>query len=204
MTVLVVDTCLMACQTAVVRDGVVLAASSEPMERGQQERLAGMVAETLAAADLKFSDLTRIGVTVGPGSFTGLRVGLAFAKGLGVALGIPTVGIGALPALAAGRDGRVAAVLDARRDQIHLQVFDDGAALAEPEAVDIAEAVARLSALAPGRLVGGGASLIAQALPGWALEPVDTPDIGAVALLAETVDPQTAPPVPLYLRGAYA
>jgi tRNA threonylcarbamoyladenosine biosynthesis protein TsaB len=163
---LVVDTCLAACQAAVL-NGERIAVRSEAMERGQQERLAGMVAEVMAEAGIAFSDLDRIGVTVGPGSFTGLRVGLAFAKGLGVALGIPTVGIGALQALAAGQAGRVAAVLDARRDQVHLQIFEDGRPIAEPQAVAI-------------------------------------PDPAAVARLAAAADPQTAPPEPLYLRGAYA
>ena len=71
------------------------------MHRGHQERLAPLVAEAMAQAGAAFPDLDRIGVTVGPGSFTGLRVGLAFAKGLAIALGIPCVGVGVLDALAA-------------------------------------------------------------------------------------------------------
>jgi tRNA threonylcarbamoyladenosine biosynthesis protein TsaB len=198
---LAIDTCLAACQAAAL-NGARITVRSEPMERGQQERLAGMVAETMAEAGLAFSDLHRIGVTVGPGSFTGLRVGLAFAKGLGVALGVPTVGIGALEAVAAGRKGRIAAVFDARRDQVHLQVFDDGAPLGDPEAVDIVEAVARLAALAPGSLVGPGAALVAAA--GWTDLSVATPDPAELARLVAAADPAKAPPDPLYLRGAYA
>ena len=201
--VLVIDTCLAACQAAVLRDDGRIFVRSEPMERGQQERLAGLVSETMAEAGIAFADLARIGVTVGPGSFTGLRVGLAFAKGLGVALGAEMVGIGALRALAAGRPGRVAAVLDARRDQVHLQLFDDGLALADPEAVDIAEAVRRLTALSPGGLVGSGALLAASA-PGWTDLFVDAPDPAELAHLVAAADPAAEPPVPLYLRGAYA
>ncbi|MDP3173606.1 MAG: tRNA (adenosine(37)-N6)-threonylcarbamoyltransferase complex dimerization subunit type 1 TsaB, partial [Phenylobacterium sp.] len=86
--VLGLDTCLDACSVA-VRDGArILAASSEAMARGHQERLAPLAAEVMAAAGLRFDQLGRVGVTVGPGSFTGLRVGLAFAKGLAAALDI--------------------------------------------------------------------------------------------------------------------
>ena len=100
MIVLAIDTCLFACSVAVVNDGRVLARRVEPMSRGHQERLAPLVQEAMAEAGLGFDKLDRIGVTVGPGSFTGLRVGLAFAKGLASALSIPAVGIGALEALA--------------------------------------------------------------------------------------------------------
>ena len=106
MIILALDTCLSACSTALLRDDVVLARRVEVMARGHQERLAGLVAETLAEAGLAFSDLNRIAVTVGPGSFTGLRVGLAFAKGLGSALGLPVIGIGTLEAMAAALKAR--------------------------------------------------------------------------------------------------
>ena len=123
MIVLALDTTLAACSVAVVEDGRVLAARSEPMLRGHQERLAPLVAEAMAEAGVGFAALDRVGVTVGPGSFTGLRVGLAFAKGLSVALSIPCVGVGTLEALAAsdarvgGKEGFIAAVIDARRDR---------------------------------------------------------------------------------------
>ena len=116
MIILALDTCLSACSTALLRDDVVLARRVEVMARGHQERLAGLVAETLAEAGLAFRDLNRIAVTVGPGSFTGLRVGLAFAKGLGSALGLPVIGIGTLEAMAAAlkaRPGLVAVALEA-------------------------------------------------------------------------------------------
>ena len=201
MITLAVDTCFAACQVAVL-NGDAVTVRSEAMERGHQERLAGMVSDALAEAGVGFPDLSHIGVTVGPGSFTGLRVGLAFAKGMGLALGVPVVGVGALEALAAGRDGRIAGVLDARREQTHLQVFDNGASLAPPEAVDIPAALERLAALPTGMLVGPGAPLLAAS--GWRLEETPWPDIAAVAALAARLDPAEAPPTPLYLRGAYA
>src|ERR1700694_4222158 len=117
MIVLALDTCLAACQAAVLEGERVLASRSEPMLRGHQERLAPMVREVMDEAGLDFTALDRIAVTVGPGSFTGLRVGRAVAKGLRLALETPVVGIGVLEALAAGApdEGAVAAVIDARR-----------------------------------------------------------------------------------------
>ena len=79
MLTLAVDTCLDACTAVVGEDGRVLAAISEPMSRGHQERLAPMVAELMKTAGLTFDRLERIGATVGPGSFTGLRIGLALS-----------------------------------------------------------------------------------------------------------------------------
>ena len=96
---------------------LVLASAREVMARGHQERLAPMAQAVMAEAGLGFERLERIAVTVGPGSFTGLRVGVAFAKGLCSALGIPGVGVGTLEALAAEAPGLVFAAIDARRAQ---------------------------------------------------------------------------------------
>eukprot|EP01041_Mallomonas_annulata_P027117 gene27117-48637_t len=82
MMVLGLDTCLNACSVAVLDGETVLAYASETMARGHQERLAPMAMAVMADAGLTFDRLERIGATVGPGSFTGLRVGVAFAKGL--------------------------------------------------------------------------------------------------------------------------
>jgi tRNA threonylcarbamoyl adenosine modification protein YeaZ len=109
--ILSIDTCLGASSVAVLDGERVLAARSEPMTRGHQERIGIIARETAAEAGVAFSDLARIGVTVGPGSFTGLRVGLAFAKGLATALSIPCVGVNTLESLAYGQKGFVAAVL---------------------------------------------------------------------------------------------
>jgi tRNA threonylcarbamoyladenosine biosynthesis protein TsaB len=195
--ILVIDTCLTACSVAVVADGRVAAAFSEPMERGHQERLAPMVAEVMAG--LAFADLQRIGATVGPGSFTGLRVGLAFAKGLALALGIPVVGVGTLQALASGEPGRAAAIVDARREQVYLQAFEEGAPLTEPEALTAGDAAARLTGLGSGwRLVGSGASLVAGLLPSAEVVARTAPDPAAIARLAQT---SSQPARPLYLRA---
>lgn len=104
MIILALDTCLGACSAAVLDGERVLAAASEAMERGQQERLGPLVLEVVERAGVGWCAVERVAVTVGPGSFTGLRVGLAFAKGVGLARGVPVVGVGTLAAIAASVD----------------------------------------------------------------------------------------------------
>lgn len=200
MRVLVVDTALDACQVAVSDGDAVLAGRSEPMTRGHQERLAPMAEQVMAEAGVSFAALDRIGVTVGPGSFTGLRVGLAFAKGLSLALRIPCVGVGCLEALAASAPAGVsAAVIDARQDRVYLQAFQDAVAVDAPELLDIPEALARLSVLGeqgPVKIVGPAASLLGG--------DADGPTVPDLALLARLVVRAPAPaerPRPLYLRA---
>lgn len=200
--ILAIDTCLNACSAAVIDGARVLASRSEPMERGHQERLAPLVAEVMVEAGVAFADLERVAATVGPGSFTGLRVGLAFAKGLGLALERPVTGVGTLQAIAAsaGERGRVAAVIDARREQVYLQAFNDGAPLGEPEALTAADAGARLASLGgPWRLVGSGAALVLPMLDGAVAEDRVAPDPVAVARLA--LNAPEAPAAPVYLRA---
>src|SRR3982751_3097860 len=107
MIVLGLDTCLSSCSVAVLEGERVLGTAREVMARGHQERLAPMAQSVMADAGLAFDRLERIGVTVGPGSFTGLRVGIAFAKGLALALDIPAAGVGTLEALAGDIPGFV-------------------------------------------------------------------------------------------------
>lgn len=203
MIILALDTCLNACAGAVVRDGVVLSKIVEPMQLGHQERIAGMTAQLMADAHLNFPDLDRIAVTVGPGSFTGLRIGLAFAKGLGVALSIPCAGVGVLEVLgrqaATGGAGRALAVLDARGGQVQRQAFENGAPLDQPRTVDIGEAAAEA---APAILIGEGAPLLEGAFPQarvWVPQACDP-----VLVAALGARNPAAPPEPIYMRAAYA
>jgi tRNA threonylcarbamoyladenosine biosynthesis protein TsaB len=205
MIVLALDTATGACSAAVLRDGAVLAARCEPMTRGHQERLASLVRETMAEAGVAFADIDRIGVTVGPGSFTGLRVGLAFAKGLGLALSKPCIGVGTLEALAASDPGPglTAAVIDAKRGQLYLQVFQDGVAVMAPDVLAQEIAAARLAEFWAGglaRLVGPGAALLAGVLPGAEVHERAAPDPAALARLAAS-RPAGIPARPLYLRA---
>ena len=164
MIVLALDTCLEACSAAVLDGETVRAAEVLPMARGHQEALAPLVERVAAQAGLAFTDLDRIGVTVGPGSFTGLRVGLAFAKGLGAALERPVTGVSALAALAEPHGGLVFSAIDARRGQVYLQAFSDGRSLMAPDALDLPTAAARIAELSGGgaaTLTGSGAALLA-------------------------------------------
>ncbi len=195
MIVLAIDTCLGACSAAVVDGDRVLARLSEPMWRGHQERLASLVQETMAASGLAFKDLERVAAAVGPGSFTGLRVGVAFAKGLSVSLGIPAVGVGTLEALAYGTKGLTIASADARRGQVYWQAFEDGSAITGPTVGPIEAVSLKARAVT---LLGPGAGLLAASFPGAVIQPSDAPDPVAVARIAAAAP--LAHIAPLYLR----
>jgi tRNA threonylcarbamoyladenosine biosynthesis protein TsaB len=201
--ILALDTALNATSVAVLDGERVLASVSHPMERGHQERLAGIVRDAMAEAGVGFSALHRIGVTVGPGSFTGLRVGLAFAKGLGLALAIPLVGVGTLEALAAGAaaPGLVAAVIDARRGQVYLQIFNRGQAVTPPEALSLEAAQDRIAAHGADSLtlVGSGAALLHAA--DGTVSPQSLIDPVALARLTAEAREPLSRPAPLYLRA---
>jgi tRNA threonylcarbamoyladenosine biosynthesis protein TsaB len=204
MIVLALDTCLGACSAAVLAHDKVAAVASEPMSRGHQERLAALVGEVMVQARVGFDAVDRIGVTIGPGSFTGLRVGLAFAKGLALALDRPCIGVGTLEALAAGHGHRprTAAVIDAGRGRVYLQIFDGGVALSAPRSLPVDVAAAQIAEAAWGAellLVGPGAGLISEAAPGLAWLRLAAPRAEWVARIAAGA-PRT-PPEPLYLRA---
>lgn len=199
MKVLVIDTALNACTAAVFEDGRVLGVRSELMVKGHQERIAGLVRDAVADAG-GFDGIDRIGVTVGPGSFTGLRVGLSFAHGLGAALGVPVVGVSTLAALARTQDegvGATAAVIDARRGQVYVQTFRDGEPAMEPTALSLDAAREALSS-EPWLWAGSGAALVTDTP---IADAVTTATPEALADLTIAADPSSAPPAPLYLRA---
>ena len=208
MLVLALDSALDACSAAVVEtDGAAaeaLAAESRFMSRGHAEALLPLVREVMRAAGKSFRDLDRIAVTVGPGSFTGLRVGLAAARGLAFAAMCPAHGVTTLAALAApvfrDGDGPVAAVLDVRRNEVCAQVFRaPGAPLGEPALLPLAAAADRLPA-GPVRLVGSGAPALAALDPRFAPVSAEAaPDILWVARLGARDDAPT-PPHAFYIR----
>ncbi|MES2833603.1 MAG: tRNA (adenosine(37)-N6)-threonylcarbamoyltransferase complex dimerization subunit type 1 TsaB [Pseudomonadota bacterium] len=200
---LVIDTALGLCTVAAFEDGRLLAVRSEAMTRGHQERLGGFLRDVAERAG-GFAMANRIGVTVGPGSFTGLRVGLAFAQGLGAALDRPVVGISALDALAASAPSTplTAALIDARRGQVYARFWRDGVPTGEPEALTLEDAAARIAALGAGvQLVGTGAPLLADRFPDSAVLPLEGPLPEALAALTAAADPTSHPPRPLYLRA---
>ena len=202
MRTLVIDTALGACTAALCEDGRVLGVRSVVMARGHSERLAGFVRDAMDEAGAAFQSVDKIGVTVGPGSFTGLRVGLAFALGLGQALERPVVGISTLQALAwsapGGPEGPVAAMIDARRGEVYLQTFLDGEPSTAAAAATIEAAAAELRQSGVfWRRVGSGAALIAPDAASPAIEPAPL----ALAALTERLDPDVHSPRPLYLRA---
>lgn len=208
MRLLVIDTALGACTAAVFEDGRPLALRFEPMTKGHQERLGGLVRDVVAEAGGGFDRLDRIGVTVGPGSFTGLRVGLAFAQGLGAAVDRPVVGLSTLDGLAASSEGEgaaTAALIDARRGQVYAKLFHGRQPLGPDEALSLDEAARRISGMGGGvRLVGGGAAVLTEAFPDLAfaaLDPRVAPAPEALAALAQAADPALHPARPLYLRA---
>ena len=209
MLIMGLDTALQRCSVAILRDGAVLAARAAGMERGHAEHLAPMAAAALQEAGVKALELDRIGVVVGPGGCTGVRVALAFARGLALATGAPAVGVSSLAALAGNVDdaghGLVAPVIDARRGQVYAALYHKaGETLAPAFVAAPEEALPRLADRAGGArvaLVGTGAALLGKTPPGWARSGAsDQIDAVIVARLAAAAPAPEGPPAPLYLR----
>lgn len=216
MLILALDTALEACSVALhdVDSDRTLAAARESMARGHAEALIPMVERVLDEAGCAVGDADAFAVTVGPGSFTGLRVGIAAARGFGLATGRPVLGLSTLAVLAApllAEDDRVpvAAAIDARHGNVYLQMIGPaGRVLVSPRIMALKDA-ARSVANGPVRLVGSGAHLIAEAWPAGERAPVEvnpgvTPDPVWLARLAGVADPARSEPRPLYLRDADA
>ncbi len=202
MRTLVIDTALGACTVAVCQADRIAGLRAEVMARGHSERLGGFVREAVMASGAGFDAIDRIGVTVGPGSFTGLRVGLAFALGLGQALDRPVVGVSSLRALAwsidGGPPGPVAAVIDARRGEVYAQTFLDGEPLDDARATAVETARAALTGDGRSwRWVGNGAALVVPDVGPVVTEPTAL----ALAALTGSLEPSLHPPRPLYLRA---
>ena len=213
MLILALDTALDACAAAVLdtRAGKLIAVESQSMKRGHAEALMPLIARVMKELGLPFAALDRIAVTTGPGSFTGLRVGLSAARGIGLAAGKPVVGLTTLSAYAApvvseSGDNPVISAIDARHDQIYFQVVShDGSTLVRPKVAPIAEALEAAQFGAP-HLVGNAAAILADRWPSdspppFKVEALAAPDIIWVAWLGAAVDPATAPPKPFYLRA---
>ena len=213
MFVLAIDTALAACSAAVLdtETDSIVAGDSLLMERGHAETLIPLVEQVMAAAGLDFEHLARIAVTIGPGSFTGLRVGLSAARGFGLTSNRPVVGVttlAALPAPYLAQDDAVPVVtaIDARHGHVFLQMFGVGArTLIAPRVTSVREA-ARSVAIGAVRLVGSGAALVAEAWPPAEQPPLlvdetPAPDVAWVARLGAVADPEAAEPRPLYLRS---
>lgn len=206
MITLAIDTALNACSAAVAADGTVRATLVEPMARGQAERLAPLAKALMEEAGIGFAALDRIVVTTGPGSFTGVRVGLAFARTLAAALDRPCLGVCTLEALARSADSAgVRAGCVVTPGAAYVAVFAEaGAALLAPRAAERDDIAALLSPFAPGTLIGPGLTALPGLGPAWARQERVCPAIDRLALWAACLDPASYPADPLYLRSAGA
>ena len=213
MLILAIDTALDACSAAVLDTtaGTTIAIESQAMQRGHAEALMPLIARVMQDSGIAFTALDRIAVTTGPGSFTGLRVGLSAARGIALAAEKPVVGLTTLaayaaPVVAENAEYPILSAIDARHDHVYFQVVSgDGNPLVKPKVAPIAEALEAVS-LGALHLVGNAAKILADRWPADATSPfkVDTqpaPDITWVAWVGAAIDPTTAPPRPFYLRA---
>lgn len=211
MRILALDTTLSACSVALLTDGKVAGFCTDDIKRGHAEALLPMVMRVCAAAEMTLAEIDRIAVAVGPGTFVGIRVGVAAARAFSLALDIPVTAITTLDALAAtGRmaagNQQVTAVIDARNDQFYAQLFAaDGDPVTQAQLLQ-ADTLIALIADTKASLTGPGAQALATVIAAQSSDlpkivPVLTPDPRVIAQLAEQRDGQRAEMIrPLYLR----
>jgi tRNA threonylcarbamoyladenosine biosynthesis protein TsaB len=202
--ILAIDTALGACSAAVLDDDDILAHRLTVMERGHAEALAPMVEAVMKEANISFANLNRLAATTGPGTFTGQRVGLAFMRGLRIALDIPLIGVTTLSAMAyqaMAETGRTTGVAlhDARRNEVYLEIV--GEVQAPPCVMLFEEATKRI--LGIGRrfvLAGTAAKRAHEQFANAVLSDVLQPDALWIARLAQQMPVPEMTPNPLYLR----
>ena len=194
--ILAFDTSAAHCAAALMSDGRVLAQTQEDMAKGQAERLLPLLEETLLAGGMGWRDLDALAVGVGPGNFTGIRIGVSAARGLALGLGIPAIGVTLFEARAEGLPRPLYVLEDARRGEVYVQEFNAGNA--EPFLIDRADLVFDEDAA----LVGS--AVLAQDI-NLSLLQACYPLAEAIARVAarkfETLQPR---PAPLYIRAADA
>lgn len=216
MKILAVDSSLTACSATIVEDDDALAGCSELRERGHAEVLMPMIESVRQSAGLAYDDLDLVAVTVGPGSFTGIRVGVAVARGIALASGLRAIGVTTLAALAASaaschKDcGLIVSVIDARRNEAYVQLFDvEGGKVeprSQPAAIKPIAVIAKELEDSSGTLVGNGsAKLLGELLHPDRWRPLEilVPDgrsIARSAMMLATQSGSLPLPVPLYIR----
>ena len=184
--ILAIDTAAPRLQLALLRADGAVDVSVEEMATGQAEAIFGRIADLLARNGMGYPDLTRVVTTTGPGSFTGLRIGLSAARGIGLARGIPVIGLPSLLALSLSVDGPSTVLLDARRDEAYFQIFaGPGMAVTPPDILPMA---------------------LAQAATPPDTTLISSPfvDIALVARYGAVADPATHMPEAAYVRDADA
>lgn len=184
--ILAIDTAAPRLQLALLLGDGRTDISVDEIATGHAELIFGRIADLLERNGLGYADLGRVVTTTGPGSFTGLRIGLSAARGIGLARGIPVVGVSSLVALSLGATGPATVLLDAKRGEAYFQTF-----------------------AGPGQPATQGDLLpmaIAQAaiVPGTTLMTSPFIDIAALARFGAVLDPAGNPPEPNYIRDADA
>jgi tRNA threonylcarbamoyladenosine biosynthesis protein TsaB len=204
--ILAFDTTAPQCAVALWLDGDVLAHRREAMDQGHAEALVPMINACMEAAGQSFQKLDRIAVTVGPGSFTGVRVGLATARGLALAAAVPVIGVASTEALAAGAVSAAAgsgvlAVVDTKRGDFYAQLFEPNAQPATDVVVLAGGALGAWVGEARLFVTGIGAGAAADALGGKAAGALERmPDPAVIAALAAAREPVAGGPLPLYVN----
>ncbi len=210
MRILGLDAAMAACSAALYEDGRILAEAAEAMEHGHAQALVPMILEVMASRP--FSSLDAIGVTRGPGGFTGIRVGLATARGLGLAARRPVLGVTTFAAVARrveippGERRNLLVLIESKRRDLYAQLFSAaGVPLAEPVALP-PEDLPAYAGEGELLLAGNGAARAAHLFAQAAMAPSSRhPEAAAVAALAAqllaSAGPPTSPPAALYLRA---
>jgi len=197
------DTSANHCAAALLRGEEVLAQRHEDMSKGQAESLFPLLESVLAEGGIGWGDLSAIGVGVGPGNFTGIRISVAAARGLGFSLGIPVVGVSTLEAQAIGLARPVLSLVDGRRGTCFAQLHEGSGASHAAQMIECAD-VPRHLHRSDLTCVGGEAEAVARDLSVQSAQQRH-PIAVAIALLAlERRDSVTNPPAPLYVRPADA
>ncbi|MGJ0392434.1 MAG: tRNA (adenosine(37)-N6)-threonylcarbamoyltransferase complex dimerization subunit type 1 TsaB [Methylocystis sp.] len=212
MRILAIDTALPAVSACVLDHDAEQPIASETiaMERGHAEAIMPLIERVMAKVEGGFSTIDRVAVAVGPGSFTGIRIGLAAGQAIALACKAEVVGVSTLAALAAplildAADAVVAAAIDARHGKVFVAAFGpDGRALLTPRRDGAHEALRALGD-GPLLLIGSGAGMLAKEARarGMAAKIVSeqaSPDIEFVARLGLAAKPESAPAKPLYLK----
>ena len=209
--VLAFDTSAAHCAAALLSGDRVLAQRTDAMARGQAEHLMPMLAAMLAERGLVWRDLGLLAVGVGPGNFTGIRIGVSAARGLALSLGLPAIGVSNFDVM------RAAAVVDAPtqiislaapRDEVYLQPFAQGRASAPPRLIDLSDPPADLAAAPGTQVIGHAANRVARALGLTQAHEATLSDVGLhiarIAQARHAAGDPTPRPAPLYVRSADA
>ena len=213
MRILAIDTALGLCSAGVMDSATDMFIASESllMDRGHAEALMPLIERVIAKVEGGFGSIDKIAVSVGPGSFTGLRVGLSAARGIALGLEVPAVGITTLtaftvPLIDGDERSLIVSAIDARHGHMYAQIVSGAGQVFRPPQIYAIEALIAAVKSRSVRVVGSGAAMLARALQMEGIHPeavnqLDGPDLGWIARLGVSANPEFAPPTPVYLKA---